>query len=45
MSKVPTKLSQLRLPQADKLVAVHAAVVSKSFVLSDIDLRCESVAR
>ncbi len=29
----------------DKLVAVHAAVVSKSFVQSDIDLRCESVAR
>ena len=43
--KAPDKLSQLRLQQADKLVAVHAAIVSKTFVQSDIDLRCESVTR
>ena len=39
------ELSQLRLPQADKLVAVNAAVVSKSLIPPDIDLRCEPMAR
>ena len=37
--------SQLRLLQADKLVAVHAAIVSKPLIPPDIDLRCEPMAR
>ena len=43
--EAPNKLSQLRLAQADKFVAVYAAFMQKSFVQSDIYLRCESEAR